>query len=304
MSVAFQKGQATGASDLKITIRDSMGNLADPYSISYSVFDFTSGVEVLMGEPNQIPESTGVGEFYAHVTIPLDANIGDWVIRWSFMETVNSPILQAIQNFNVVDSSTIVSASRGFQRPQLSFLDSLIRRLRISLRDNNPDRNYRFRPPSTEKFLQTQTEVFGYIWEDEELYYYLLETVYDFNSAGPATDITLDSLPDNWSAAIIVGAGARACRAIALNWIADEFDYSISGVSLNIDKSSKYMAMKENLEQSYDKLKEEAKETIKIVKGLKQPRFGIGINAALGPYSRVGVQSRRNYVSSGGGYWM
>ena len=52
MSVAFQKGQATGASDLKITIRDPMGNLADPYSISYSVFDFTSGVEVLIGEPN------------------------------------------------------------------------------------------------------------------------------------------------------------------------------------------------------------------------------------------------------------
>jgi hypothetical protein len=232
----------------------------------------------------------------------MDANIGDWVVRWNFKEVATSPIMQAIQNFNVVDTSTVLSVS-NFKRPQLTFLDSLIRRLRISLRDNNPDRNYRFRPPNTEKFIQSQTEVFGYIWEDEELYYYLLETIYDFNSAPPATDVTIDSLPDNWSAAIIVGAGARACRAIALNWIADEFQYSISGVSLDIDKSSKYMSMKENLEQSFDKLKEEAKDTIKVVKGLKQPRFGIGVSAALGPYSRVGVQSRRNYVSGSGGSW-
>jgi hypothetical protein len=301
MSVAFQRGQTTGPSDLKISIRNTSGVLVDPWAITYSIFDFTTGVEVLYGSPNQQPKSTNVGEFYVEVTLPLDANIGDWVVRWSFKETNLSPIAQAIQNFNVVATTTITSSSK-FQRPQLSFLDELILRLRISLRDNNPDRNYRFRPPNTEKFLQTQTEVFGYIWEDEELYYYLLETVYDFNSAPPATDVTLDTLPSNWSAAIVVGAGARACRAVALNWIADEFDYSISGVSLNLEKSSKYMSMKENLEQVFDKLKEEAKSTILIVKGIKQPRFGIGVSAALGPYSRVGVQSRRNYTG-GGGSW-
>jgi hypothetical protein len=63
------------------------------------------------------------------------------------------------------------------------------------------------------------------------------------------------------------------------------------------------MSMKENLEQEFDKLKDLAKQSIKIVKGLKQPRYGIGISAALGPFSRVGVQSRRNYVSGAGGGW-
>jgi hypothetical protein len=301
MSVAFQQGQVTGVSDLKISIRDSSGYLVDPYAITYSVFDFTTGAEVLIGEPNQIPESTAKGEFYAKLTIPLDANIGDWVVRWNFMETATSPMLSAVQEFNVVEKTTITSSS-NFKIPTLSWMDELIKRLRISLRDNNPDRNYRFRPPNTDKFLQTQTEVFGYIWEDEELYYYLLDTLYDYNSAPPATYVTFADMPVNWSAVIIVGAAARACRAIALNWIADEFNYSISGVSLDIDKSSKYMSMKENLESSYDKLKEDAKSTIKILKGLKQPRFGIGISSALGPYSKVGVQSRRNYVS-GGGTW-
>lgn len=79
--------------------------------------------------------------------------------------------------------------------------------------------------------------------------------------------------------------------------------YSVSGVSLDLEKSSKYMSMKENWEQNFDKMLERVKNSIKIVKGLQQPRYGIGISSALGPFSRVGVQSRRNYVGSGGGYW-
>lgn len=73
--------------------------------------------------------------------------------------------------------------------------------------------------------------------------------------------------------------------------------YSVSGVSLDIDKSSKYEAMKNNFWGEFDKGLELAKRSIKIVKGLQQPRYGIGISSALGPYSRPGIQSRRNYVS-------
>ena len=73
--------------------------------------------------------------------------------------------------------------------------------------------------------------------------------------------------------------------------------YSISGVSLDVEKSSKYESMKNNFIQEYDKLKEQAKRSIKIIKGLQQPRYGIGISSALGPYSSPGVQSRRNWVS-------
>lgn len=90
---------------------------------------------------------------------------------------------------------------------------------------------------------------------------------------------------------------------VMANGILAHNTYSISGVSLDLDKSSKYMSMKENFEQEFDKLKEQAKQSIKIVKGLKQSRYGIGISSALGPFNRTGVQSRRNYVDSGGGYW-
>ena len=77
-----------------------------------------------------------------------------------------------------------------------------------------------------------------------------------------------------------------------MNWIVDEFDYSISGVSLNLDKSSKYQSMKDSFEAEYEKILEMAKRSIKIVVGLSQPRYGVGISSALGPYSRPGTQSR------------
>lgn len=73
--------------------------------------------------------------------------------------------------------------------------------------------------------------------------------------------------------------------------------YSISGVSLDLEKSSKYQSMKDEYIGEYDKVVEAAKRSIKIVKGLRQFRYGIGITSALGPLNRAGVQSRRNWVS-------
>ena len=80
--------------------------------------------------------------------------------------------------------------------------------------------------------------------------------------------------------------------------------YSVSGVSLDIERSSKYQAMKDEYISEYDKLVEAAKASIKIIKGLRQFKYGIGIQSALGPLSRPGVQSRRNLVSSGNSTWI
>lgn len=297
MSVAYQPGQTLTQDDLKILIRDNIGNLVDPFYIRYSIFDYTTGVEVLIGAPDQIPATMGVGQYYVSATMPLDSNIGDWLVRWNFRETSGSPTVQVVQEFNIVakDVKTDITSVSSEQL--------LISRLRIILRDNNPDRNYRFRPPASEKFIQAQAKVFGYVWEDYELYEYLLMAVDYFNTAPPVTGISLFQTPDRWRAVILMKAASLACGALALNWIVDEYDYSISGVSLNLDKSSKYQSMKESFETEYDKILEQAKRSIKIAIGLKQPRYGIGISSALGPYSRPGVQSRRNFVSGFRGGW-
>ena len=297
MSVAFKKGQVLGQYDLMIAVRDTSGNLFDPAIIAFSIYDYTTGVEILIGDPNQTPASPSTGIFYANWMVPLDANLGEFVVRWNMKQVADGPTVQVVQRFQVVGEQVVTSITTQTTEQQL------VRSLRILLRDNNPDRNYRFRPPNTEKFIQSQTEVFGYIWEDEELMEYILYAVYDFNSAPPVTAITVFDMPDRWRSCILAGAAARACAAVAMNWIADEYQYSVSGVSLDLDKSSKYQSMKENWEQNFDKMQEKAKNSIKIVKGLQQPRYGIGISSALGPFSRVGVQSRRNYVGGGGGYW-
>lgn len=290
MSVAFKKGQTLTESDLKIIIRDQSGNPTDPYTITYSLFDNTTGIQVLIGDADRIPATTGVGQYHVNATIPLDSNIGDWIVRWNFRETPTSPLIEVVQEFNVVGEDIRVSIA------ETPVEERLIKRLRIMLRDNNPDRNYRFRPPSTENYLQTQTQVFGYIWEDEELYEYILMGIDSFNLAPPVTGITINSLPTRWATLILMKAAGFACAAVALNWIADEFDYSVSGVSLSIDKSSKYDSMKSTFWEEFNNGLELAKRSIKIIKGLQQPKYGIGISSALGPFSRPGVQSRRNYV--------
>lgn len=252
MGVAFKKGQVLGPSDLKIAIRDTLGNLIDPFVITYSVFDFTSGVEVLIGAPNQRPESTGVGIFYASFLIPLDSNLGEWVIRWNFRETPTSEILQVVQEFAIVGDVMVITVGETL------FQTEMVRRLRVMLRDNNPDRNYRFRPPNTERFVQTQTEVFGYIWEDTELLDYIMFAVDDYNAAPPVTDIYLDSMPDRWRTVILMGAAAHAVRAIALNWIADEF--SVRGdekITLDCNGEKITLPIEEFYDILYDVRKEE-----------------------------------------------
>jgi hypothetical protein len=297
MSVAFFKGQSLTSADLKIVIRNSSGVPVDPYYIRYSLFDYTTGIDVLIGVPNRIPATTGTGQYYVDAQIPLDANIGDWIVRWNFNETPTSPLVEVAQEFNVVSQDINVTVAQSTNQ------ETLLRRLRIILRDANPDRNYRFRPPSTEKFMQTNTQVFGYIWEDTELYEWLLMAVDELNSSPPVTGVTLDNMPDRWRTNIIMRAAAFACGAVTLNWIVDEFGYSLSGVSLDLEKSSKYESMKNNFLQEWDKSRELIKASIKIIKGLQQPRYGIGISSALGPYSRPGTQSRRNFVSGGRGGW-
>lgn len=301
MAVAFKRGTTTGPDDLNITVRDVSNNLIDPYRLEYAVYDATTGVEVLIGSPVNTPVRTSIGQYYAEVVIPADANIGDWVIRWTIQEGAADPVYQSVQEFNVVGQAVVTSIT-GDEN-----FDALIHSLRVLLRDNNPDRNYRFRPPASEKFIQGQTQVFGFIWEDEELMEYIFMAIDDFNSRPPVTDLTLAGLwggEKRWRTTVLLRAAAFAMFAITLNWIADEFSYSISGVSLDLEKSSKYQSMKDQFIGEYDKIVEANKRSIKIIKGLRQFKYGVGITSALGPMNRPGVQSRRNWVSTSRPMWM
>lgn len=293
MAVAFMRGSTTGPSDLTITVRDNSNQLIDPFRLEYAIYDATTGLEVLYGSPVNIPAHLSTGQYFAQVTIPADANVGSWRIRWTIQEHAADPVYQSVQEFAVVGDNTVVSFTGD------SNYDALVYSLRILLGDNNPDRQYRFRPPETEKFIQGQTQVFGFIWEDEELVEFITWAIDDFNGRGPMTDLKVQDLwstARRWRTTILIRAAAFACFEVAMVWVANEFSYSISGVSLDIEKSSKYQAMKDEYIQEYDKLVEANKDTIKIIKGLRQHRYGMGLTSALGPLNRPGVQSRRNML--------
>ena len=92
---------------------------------------------------------------------------------------------------------------------------------------NSPDKFYHFRPPEHEGTLKNYNQVFGEIWEDDELHEYLQRSVDWWNMMPPATGITLEEAVTArggaWRTAILWGAITHACTALALNWIADEF---------------------------------------------------------------------------------
>ena len=82
-----------------------------------------------------------------------------------------------------------------------------------------------------------------------------------------------------WKGILLIRGGVYALRALAINWAGEEFSYSISGVSLDIDKMSKYQSMKENFEADYERTIEVIKTNIVILRGVRQPHWGIGIGS-------------------------
>ena len=130
MPVSFFRGQQLGREDLNIFLENANNTPSNAAEITYALYDNTTGMEVLLGSPTRIPVNPSVGEYFASVIIPLDANIGSYRVRWTFRETVGGPIQQVVQEFDCIDKATILSSN-------LTDVEAdLVRRLRILLRDN------------------------------------------------------------------------------------------------------------------------------------------------------------------------
>jgi len=311
MSTNFEQGQTLGQGDLDIFLTDSSGNPINAYQISYAIYfvDPSTGVEALIGPKVKIPANPSVGEYYAAMRVPGGAEIGCYRIRWVFRQTSASPQEGAVQQFGVIGTQQISVD------PYTPCVRNLINKLRVLTRDNNPDRNYRFMPPEGEGRVGCYNQVFGYIWEDAEFAEYLEMALWKWNMQAPNTDAsyptveTLCQRKQSWQAALLWGSLVTAAQALVYNWIANEFSYSIGGISLDVEKSSKYESMKQNAEEQWDKLVEMKARTSKYLRGLQQPRFGRGVRSAFGPYTGRGILSPRNFVIfllslSGAGYSM
>ena len=297
MAIAFTPGETIGRGDLDIFLTNAQGNAANAAEIYFALYyvDPSTEAEVLIGADNREPVNPQIGEYYASLMVPSAAVAGTYRIKWTFKEYENSPYQQVAQEFAVVAEGSVIEGDT-YSAAQRSMID----KLRLLLRDQNPDKFYHFRPPEFEGNIGQYNRIFGQIWEDAELLEYLQRSLDWFNMFPPLTRVnTLAALVGQmpqWRTAILWGALAHACFALAANWVADEFDYSIGGVSLTIEKSSKYESLKQNAESMFDKATEAKKETVKFIRGLQQPRFGIGVRSAFGPHVGRGVLSPRNFI--------
>lgn len=297
-ATVFTTGQVLGQGDLDIFLTDSVGNPTNAYEITYAIYyvDPVSGAEVLIGPAERAPVNPAVGEYYASLMIPNNATTGCYRIRWHFRETASSPQEGVVQSF-VVEGESAVATD-----PYSDCMRNLINKMRHMTRDNNPDRNYRFRPPEGEGEVGCYNQVFGYIWTDEEFAQYLEMSLWKFNMMPPRTDqyCTVDMVCQkrpSWQAALLWGALVNASMALAYNWVADDFSYSIGGISLDLSsKVSGYMDLKRNAEEQWTKLTEAKQRTEKYFRGLSQPRFGRGVRSAFGPYVGRGVLSPRSFI--------
>jgi hypothetical protein len=296
MGVVFRRGQEMRRGDLALFLKSKDGTPKNAAKIRYEVFYVDRGVEVRIPSVSGVPMNSTIGEYFANFIIPLDADVGDYRIRWYFQEYQNSREVQVMNPFSVVQDATQVVCLPGATTVELD----LVRSLRIQLRDNNPDRNYHFVPPAGEESINQFTRVFGYVWEDAEMLEYLKFALGPINLRPPETFFrTLDDLvlhKESWRSLLILGAMISALRALAINWIHEEFNYSIGGVSLSIEKASKYQSMMTDVQSQFDEMVVPAKETVKIIRGLRQNRFGMGIRSSFGPSVGRGSLTPRRFL--------
>lgn len=296
MGTTFKRGQELGRKDLDIFLKTKQGNPKNAAEISYNIYDVTTGTEVLLPPNNRTPINSSVGEYFASFVIPLDANLGQYRIRWNFREYTYSRVVEVVQEFSVVQGDVQL-----VNLPGATVIENdLIRSMRILLRDNNPARNYHFMPPSGEESVNQFTRVFGFIWEDAELQEYLKVSNDSINMYPPMTFYhTVDQLIMNqraWRSLLLTGAMIYALQALSLNHVADEFNYSISGISLDIEKSGKYQGMMEAAQTRFNESVLAAKESVKIQLGLRQSRYGVGIRSSFGPSLSRGTISPRRFL--------
>lgn len=294
MGVGLLRGQQLGREDLNLFLTNASGHPVNAAEISYAIYDFTTGLEVLVGSNQRTPLNPTVGEYYASIIIPLDANLGEYRIRWAIRELIGGPLQTVVQEFSVQDRDMVMPTC--FTPTQTD----LIRRLRMVLRDQNPDKFYKFRPPAHEETVNQFSRVFGYIWEDAELLEYLERSLDMIIASPPRTPFNgidqMTQIRPEWRTLLITGGMFWALQALQINWTADEFSYSIGGISLDLDKSSKYDTLKQGASDQFDKQLEKAKATVKFIKGLQQPKYGMGVRSAFGPFQSRGAISPRKFM--------
>jgi len=288
MSLTFTRNAQMGPQSMFITVVVPNGlsdrpTAAAVQSVSYTVYQGTAPNLTTYSEYNLEAQLSPdkAGTYYAPYTVPMDAPFGPYTLTWK-INLVNGDTHFVDQLFYIED----VKAFQSEGASALVVLDGvtvnarvmrLIKHLRVALRDNQPDRNYHAVPPRSSREVQAFSNRVGFIWTDEELLSYLQLSLSELNSNNPKTSRTfqLTDFPDFWLAVVVDIACVRAIMALAINWVQDEFGYSISGLSLDLSKADKLSALRSAIEGTLKDKKDNATACRPISRGVAPARWNI-----------------------------
>lgn len=277
---ALRRGDTTGKENLNIFTYDQSGRLKDPYSIVFDLYIVNdSGPDILIGAPDRLPIKFAIGSYFAPWKIEDDEQLGVHKITWKIRDTATSDVITNSEDFEIVSRTTVMNEE--YPEP----LKRLIHKLRVKLRDVNPDRDYHFAPPSSEQEIAGFTETRGYRWPDEQLVNHLEDASNYINLWPPATDYILQTYPKAWEPLMLLEAQVYALWDLSILWAAEEFNYSLAGVSLDIRRSEKFSGLANQMQGMVDKRLEMAKKRILCTVGLRQDRYTYSRGAALGPWT-------------------
>jgi hypothetical protein len=308
--ITLTQGMPLGSGNLSILVRDSTGSLVDPAQISYSIFQISSQVPVkirgaydydltqpqampqatlasegamLVGQPRMVPVRVSQGAYWASFTIPTTW-LGVYRIIWYLVQYQGQPEDQVTEDFVV---QTIDPTSNSFEAPSsiiapkpvtTSKYAPAIMYVRELISDENPDRNYHFRPPTPGKVVAGYTTRVGYIWLDSTILRMLDIAISKLNTWNIKNlwNWTLDTVPVDWGRCAAVGAASSCLLKEGARWSADEFSYSLNGVSLDINKASLYQSLGATYQQEFSEWAPLITANRPFSAGLRQQRWLLG----------------------------
>lgn len=256
--LALSQGKVLGSGDLSLTLRDESGVPFVANTITYSIFsvDPNTGLQTLVSQPNTIPAAPqgSTGQYYVSMTIPTIWK-GTYKLVWYVTRNAGDPVTTIYEDFQVVEFNPVTNSAEAMSvylalRPGLTpKVAEYVMNVRELLSDTNPDRNYHFRPPTPAKTVAGYTSRVGFIWDDSTIIRMIKLSIAQLNTWNPLNlyNYDINSAPDAWAEAACLGAASKCLSAEGARWAAEEFGYSLNGISLDLNKSATY----QNLASAY-----------------------------------------------------
>ncbi len=280
----LSQGKVLSPGDLGINVRDDGGRLVDPAAITYNIFSQApDGTLTLASPPRMAPNRTSPGVFNVGGSIPT-AWQGQHRLVWYLTQYPNGVEVQIFEEFEVISLDPVTTS---FEAPSVLIVPQrainkvvaeAIYNTRVLLSDENPERNYHFLPPTTGRVVAGFNDRVGFIWTDRTITRMLRLAMEMANTWNPMNlyTYTVETAPVAWREAITVGAAAKCLSKEASRWEADQFDYSLNGISLSLHKAQEYQGLASDYSSEFKEWLPNLTANRPCVQGLRQQRWLLG----------------------------